>query len=120
MTRPASTGLAHEVLPLIRTRAELYQWRASNAHGKQMHEAVDILEASMASTDPQEVFAVTTKAIASAMKVIARAKAHAIAAGMEHVTQVDELVAELRQANRHRPRLQQEFDRAGLPAFRVR
>ena len=73
MTRPATTGLAHEVLPLIRTRAELYQWRASNAHGKQMHEAVDILEASMASTDPQEVYAVTSKAIASAMKVIARA-----------------------------------------------
>ena len=73
MTPPASTGLAEQVLPLIRTRAELYRWRASNAHGAQMHEAVDILEASIASTDPKEVYAVTTKAIASAMKVIARA-----------------------------------------------
>ena len=73
MSPQASAGLAEQVLPLIRTRAELYRWRASNAHGAQMHEAVDILEASMASTDPQEVYAVTTKAIASAMKVIARA-----------------------------------------------
>ncbi len=73
MTPTASTDLAEQVLPLIRTRAELYRWRASNAHGKQMHDAVDILEASMASTDPQEVYKVTTKAIASAMKVIARA-----------------------------------------------
>lgn len=73
MTSPASTDLTERVLPLIRTRAELYRWRASNAHGAQMHEAVDILEASIASTDPKEVYAVTTKAIASAMKVIARA-----------------------------------------------
>ena len=72
MTPPASAGLAEQVLPLIRTRAELYRWRASNAHGAQMHVAVDILEASIASTDPKEVYAVTTKAIASAMKVIAR------------------------------------------------
>lgn len=73
MTPPASTGLAEQVLPLIRTRTELYRWRASNAHGAQMHEAADILEKSMASTDPKQVYTVTTKAIASAMKVIARA-----------------------------------------------
>ena len=73
MTLPASTDLAERVLPLIRTRADLYRWRAANAHGTQMHEAVDILEASMASVEPKEVHAVTTKAIASAVKVIARA-----------------------------------------------
>lgn len=73
MTPQASADLADRVLPLIRTRAELYRWRASNAHGAQMHEAVDILEASMAFTEPKEVHGVTTKAIASAMKVVARA-----------------------------------------------
>lgn len=73
MTSPGSACLAEQVLPLIRTRAELYRWRASSAHGAQMHAAVDILEASMVSTDPTEVYLVTTKAIASAMKVIARA-----------------------------------------------
>ncbi len=73
MNPRASAGLAEKVLPLIRTRAELYRWRASNAHGAQMHEAVDILKASIPSTDPKELYAVTTKAITSAMKVIARA-----------------------------------------------
>lgn len=73
MTSHASPGLAEQVLPLIRTRTELYRRRAANAHGTLMHQAVDILEESMAVTDPTEVHAVTTKAIASAMKVIARA-----------------------------------------------
>lgn len=38
-----------------------------------MHEAVDILEGAIAETDPAEVYAVTHMALASAMKVIARA-----------------------------------------------
>jgi hypothetical protein len=42
----------------------------------------------------------------------------AIATGTSHAGDVDELIAKLRQANRHRPRLQQEFDRVGLPPVR--
>jgi hypothetical protein len=38
-----------------------------------MHEAVDILEAAVPTTDPVEVYAVAHKALASAIKVIARA-----------------------------------------------
>ena len=67
------TMLADAVLPLIRTRADLSRWSASNAHGRQMHEAVDNLEAAIPTTDPAEVYAVTHKALASAIKVIARA-----------------------------------------------
>ncbi len=67
------TGLADAVLPLIRTRAETWRWRVANAHGEQMHEAVDILEAAQLTADPAEVYTVTQKAIASAIKVIARA-----------------------------------------------
>lgn len=67
------TSLADAVLPLIRTRAELYRWSTANAHGRDMHEAVVILEAAIPSTDPAEVYAVTHKALASAVKVIARA-----------------------------------------------
>jgi hypothetical protein len=67
------TTLADAVLPLIRTRADLSRWRASNAHGRQMHEAVDNLEAAVPTTDAAEVYAVTHKALASAIKVIARA-----------------------------------------------
>lgn len=67
------TELADTVLPLIRTRAELYGWSAATSHGRDMHEAVDILESSVARTEPAEVYAVTHKALASAIKVIARA-----------------------------------------------
>jgi hypothetical protein len=38
-----------------------------------MHEAVDILEAALLTEDPADVYSVTNKAVASAMKVIARA-----------------------------------------------
>jgi len=65
--------LADAVLPLIRTRAELWRWRASNEHGRQMHDAVEILERAAATEDPAVVFTVTQKAIASALKVIMRA-----------------------------------------------
>jgi hypothetical protein len=66
-------SLADAVLPLIRTRADLHRWSASNAHGRQMHQGVDVLEAAIPGTDPSQVYAVTHKALASAVKVIARA-----------------------------------------------
>lgn len=40
------SDLADAVLPLIRTRADLWRWSVANAHGRQMHEAVDVLEAA--------------------------------------------------------------------------
>ena len=66
------TALADAVLPLIRTRADLSRWSASSAHGRQMHEAIDNLEAAIPTTDRAEVYAVTHKAL-QAIKVIARA-----------------------------------------------
>lgn len=68
-----STHLADAVLPLIRTRADLHRWSAANAHGKQMHDAVDMLDDAVGSEDPADVYAVTNRALASAIKVIARA-----------------------------------------------
>jgi hypothetical protein len=65
--------LADAVLPLIRTRADLSRWSAANQHGGQMHTAIDLLEAEIASTDPAEMFAVTHRALASAVNVVARA-----------------------------------------------
>jgi hypothetical protein len=67
------TYLADAVLPLIRTRSDLYRWSAANAHGAQMRHAVSILEAAAESEEPATVFAVTQKAIASALTVIMRA-----------------------------------------------
>lgn len=65
--------LADMVLPLIRTRADVYRWATANDHGQRMHEALDILEAALPTADPAEAYAVTHKALASAIKVIARA-----------------------------------------------
>jgi tetratricopeptide (TPR) repeat protein len=67
------SDLADAVLPLIRTRADLWRWPASNEHGRQMHEAVEILQRAAETEDPAVVSAVTQKAIASALKVIMRA-----------------------------------------------
>jgi hypothetical protein len=66
-------GLADAVLPQIRTRADLHRWSAANAHGAQMHEAVDLLEAAVGTVPPAELLTVTQKAIASAVTVIPRA-----------------------------------------------
>lgn len=38
-----------------------------------------------------------------------------LTAGTDKAADVDELIAELREEHRRRPRLQQEFERAGLP-----
>jgi hypothetical protein len=67
------TSLADAVLPLIRSRAGVSRWSAANAQGRQMHEAVDLVESAILTMDPAEIYAVTHKALASAIKVIARA-----------------------------------------------
>lgn len=72
MASTPTTGLADDVLPLIRSRSDLHRWSAANAHGRDMHEAIDILEQD-AEAGPAERYAVTHKALASAIKVIARA-----------------------------------------------
>lgn len=67
------TALADAVLPLIRTRADVGRWGVANAHGRDMHAAVDILERAATTEDPATVLTVTLKAITSAISVIARA-----------------------------------------------
>jgi hypothetical protein len=67
------TSLADAVLPLIRTRSDLSRWSAANAHGSDMHGAIDVLEGERSTTDPAEFYAVVHAALASAVNVIARA-----------------------------------------------
>lgn len=67
------TSLADAVLPLIRTRSDLHRWSAANEHGRQMHNAVDVLEKGAETEDPAVVLTITQKAITSALSVIARA-----------------------------------------------
>lgn len=66
-------ALADTVLPLIRTRADVWRWNVADAHGARMHEAVAALREAAETDDPAVVLAVTQKAIASALKVIMRA-----------------------------------------------
>jgi hypothetical protein len=70
---PTTSELAEAVLPLIRTSADLHRWSAANEHGRRMHRAIDLLEAAFDRGDPTDVFAVTSKALASAIAIIARA-----------------------------------------------
>lgn len=65
--------LSDTVLPLIRTRADVWRWNIADEHGARMHEAVEILRRAAEGDDPTEVFAVTQRATASALKVIMRA-----------------------------------------------
>jgi tetratricopeptide (TPR) repeat protein len=67
------SDLAETVLPLVRTRADLWRWSTANEHGRQMQEAVAILEEAAETEDPAIALAVTQKAIASALKVVMRA-----------------------------------------------
>ena len=58
-----------------------------------------------------------TEADAQHYRIAARrlAKMRKLAAGTDRATDIDQLVAQLRQTHRRRPRLQQELDRAGPP-----
>jgi Family of unknown function (DUF6880) len=66
-------GLADAVLGLIRTRSDLSRWSVANEHGRQMHEAVDLLHQAEDTTDPVVVLGVVEKAIASAVRLILKA-----------------------------------------------
>lgn len=65
--------LSEQVLPLIRTRADLHRYSRANEHGDHMHDAIDILEAARTQVDAKDFYQVTHKALASAISVIARA-----------------------------------------------
>lgn len=55
------TGLAHAVLPLVRTRADLHRWSAANSHGRQMHQALDILERAIPTTESAEAYSASIR-----------------------------------------------------------
>ena len=66
------SDLADAVLPLIRTRADLWRCSAANAHRRQMHAPVDLLAAAR-DAPPAQRLAVCQKAIVSAIAVILKA-----------------------------------------------
>ena len=76
---------ADAALPLIRTsRSDLWRYASSNEHGAQMRDAVALLEVAIAAPEElveegvrpptlAELYTIVHKALASALKVIARA-----------------------------------------------
>lgn len=66
-------SLADEVLPLVRTRADLHRRGAASDYGRGVHQAVALLRDAARTQPAAEVLAVTQRALASALKVISRA-----------------------------------------------
>ncbi len=65
--------LADVVLPMTRTRADLHRLGPANAYGVVLREAVTLLEQAAGRQSSTDVYSVTQRAIASAVKVIRRA-----------------------------------------------
>ena len=66
-------SLADEVFPLVRTRADLHRWGAANDYGHGVHQAAELLRQAAATLPTAEVLGVTQRALASTLRVIARA-----------------------------------------------
>ena len=66
-------SLADDVLPLVRTRTDLHRWSAANTYGHGVHQAVALLRQAAQTQPAAEVLSVTQRALASALKTIARA-----------------------------------------------
>lgn len=66
-------SLADDVLPLARTRTDLHRWSAANSYGHGVHQAVALLRAAAQTQPAADVLPVTQRALASALKAIARA-----------------------------------------------
>lgn len=66
-------SLADQVLPLVRTRAELHRWSTANSYGRDVHEALGLLLDAARTQPAGDVLKVTERALASALRGIARA-----------------------------------------------
>ena len=66
-------SLADAVLPLVRTRTDLHRWSAANSYGHGVHQAVALLQHAAQTQPAAEVLPVTQRALASALRAIARA-----------------------------------------------
>ena len=61
-------SLSDEVLPLVRTRSDLHRWRAADAYGVQLHQAVALLRQAAENEPLADVLTVTQEAITNACK----------------------------------------------------
>ena len=100
-------------------------WRLAHTLGLDDDRTWSDLVKAYEKTDPIAVLPVITRLVHNELisadarhyRISARrlARMRKLAAGSDEAAGVDNLIAELRETHRRRPRLQQEFDRAGLP-----
>ena len=100
-------------------------WNLAYSLGLDNDDVWERLATAYGRVDPLAVLPVLTRLVdnelteadAQHYRIAARrlAKMRKLATGSSEAAGVAELIAELRETNRRRPRLQQEFDRAGLP-----
>ena len=100
-------------------------WNLASSLGLDSDDVWERLATAYEKVDPLAVLPVLarlvnhelTEAGAQHYRIAARqlAKMRKLASGSAEAAGVDELIADLRETHRRRPRLQHEFDRAGLP-----
>jgi hypothetical protein len=110
---------------LLTLKEVQFAWKLAYWLGLDSDDVWERLATAYEKVDPLAVLPVharlvdneLTEAGAQHYRIAARrlAKMRKLATGSAEAAGVDELVAELRETHRRRPRLQQEFDRAGLP-----
>ena len=102
-----------------------FAWDLAHSLELQDVDAWERLATAYEKVDPLAVLPVLTELVENELteadahryQVAARRlkKIRQLAANSEKAAEVDEFIAELRETHRRRPRLQKEFDRAGLP-----
>lgn len=102
-----------------------FAWDLAHSLGLESNDSWERLTKEYEQVEPLAVLHILTKLIedelteagAQHYRNAARRlkKMRRLAAGSDKAADVDHLIAELRETRRRRPRLQQEFDRAGLP-----
>jgi hypothetical protein len=100
-------------------------WNLAHSLGLDSDDVWERLAAAYEKVDPLAVLPILTRLVdnelteadAQHYRIAARrlAKMRKLASGSAEAAGVDQRIAELRETHRRRPRLQQEFDRAGLP-----
>jgi hypothetical protein len=110
---------------LLTLKEVQFAWKLAFSLGLDSDDVWERLATAYEKVDPLAVLPLLarlvenelTEAGAQHYRIAARrlAKMRKLATGSAEAAEIDELIAELRETHRRRPRLQQEFDRAGLP-----
>jgi uncharacterized Zn finger protein len=110
---------------LLTLKEVQFAWNLAYSPGLDSDDVWERLATAYEKVDPLAVLPVLarladhelTEAGAQHYRIAARqlAKMRKLSTGSAEAAGIDELIADLRETHRRRPRLQQKFDRAGLP-----